>query len=106
MRSIARLNYMALDRPDLAVAARTLSQNMAAPRTGTAAGIKRAIRYSKKIPRGVRRVPGYDDGDGIRIWTGSDWAGDRTTRRSCSGGSLQIGDTTIHHWPKIQSNIA
>jgi hypothetical protein len=44
--------------------------------------------------------------DHLEVWTDSDWAGDIETRKSCSGGSMQLGGTTVHHWSKVQSNIA
>ena len=55
-RAIARINYMAQDRPDLAVVSRILSQGMATPYSGIRGGIKRAIRYLKRCPRCVLRV--------------------------------------------------
>ena len=42
----------------------------------------------------------------LDVWTDSDWAGDVETRKSCSGGSLQLGTSTIHHWSKLQANVA
>jgi hypothetical protein len=105
-RSIARINYMAQDRPDLSVAARILSQNMSQPRAGVLSVIKRVIRYLRKYPRGILEIRGDMGMEHIHIWTDSDWAGDHVSRRSCSGGSLQLGDTTVQHWSKLQSNIA
>ena len=51
-RAIARPNYMAMDRPDLRVCNRQLSQRMSSPVTGTVTGIKRVLRYRKNYPRG------------------------------------------------------
>ena len=40
------------------------------------------------------------------LYTDSDWAGDKETRRSTSGGCLMLGQHVISHWSKSQSNIA
>jgi hypothetical protein len=104
-RAIARINYMAQDRPDLSVAARVLSQGMAQPHEGIQVGIKRVIRYLARCPRCVLSV--YPDaGRGLEVWTDSDWAGDLSTRRSCSGGMLFLWGVPVLHWSKLQSNVA
>ena len=105
-RSIARINYMAQDRPDLSVAARILSQCMSRPREGVRACVKRVIRYLRRYPRCILEVTPTDAFDQLEVWTDSDWAGDVATRKSCSGGSLQLGGTTVQHWSKVQSNVA
>ena len=97
---------MAQDRPDLSVAARVLSQCMAHPREGVLQGVKRVIRYLRGRPRCVLLILTDGELDKIEVMTDSDWAGDVTTRKSCSGGSLQLGGTTVLHWSKLQSNVA
>ena len=52
-RAAARFNYVAQDRPDIAVAANQLARSMAAPREGDEKGIKRLIRYLVGSPRCV-----------------------------------------------------
>jgi hypothetical protein len=104
-RAIARVNYMAQDRPDLSVAARVLSQGMAHPHEGINVGIKRVIRYLAKCPRSVLKIC-PDEKRELDIWTDSDWAGDLETRRSCSGGMLFVHGVPLLHWSKLQSNVA
>ena len=60
-RGVARVNYMAQDRPDLSSVAKVMSQHMSKPREGIIHILKRCVRYLKKypvssslIPRGVR----------------------------------------------------
>jgi hypothetical protein len=104
-RAIARINYMAQDRPDLGVVSRILSQGMATPHAGIRVGIKRAIRYLKRCPRCVLRVTA-DLERSLELWTDSDWAGDVATRRSCSGGVVVWNGVPLTSWSKLQSNIA
>ena len=42
----------------------------------------------------------------ITLYTDSDWAGDKGTRKSTSGGVLLIGSHFIKSWSKGQSLIA
>ena len=82
-RSIARINYMAQDRPDLSAVAKTLSQYMAKPREGTVALVKRCVRYLKRHPQGALLVPRDrpEEDAGLETYTDSDWAGDIDSRR-------------------------
>ena len=107
-RSIARINYMAQDRPDLSAAAKVLSQYMAKPREGTVPLVKRCVRYIKKHPRGSLLFPRDrpDDELELKTFTDSDWAGDIDSRRSTSGGVVLFRGALLAHWSKTQSNIA
>ena len=105
-RAIARINFMAQDRPDLSVVARIMSQGMAQPREGVRQCVKRAIRYLRKFPRCILEVGSSESFGSLEVWTDSDWAGDSASRKSCSGGSLQLNGTTVQHWSKLQSNVA
>ena len=62
-------------------------------REGVLPAIKRVIRYLRRYHRCIIEISSDQ----------SDWAG---TRKSCSGGSLQLGTYTIHHWSKLQANVA
>ena len=88
---------MAQDRPDISVAARVLSQYMVGPREGVLPAIKRVIRYLRRYPRCIIEIDSDQQVKVLDVWTDSDWAGDVETRKSCSGGSLQLGTSTIHH---------
>ena len=50
-RAAARINYVALDRPDLSFASRVASSSMSNPKEGDDLLIKRIIRYLKGKPR-------------------------------------------------------
>ena len=107
-RSIARINYMAQDRPDLSAAAKAMSQHMAQPREGVMNSVKRCVRYLKKYPSCTMLVPrGVPEEDhNMTVWTDSDWAGDIASRRSTSGGVITYRGTIMSHWSKSQSNVA
>ena len=104
-RSIARINYMSLDRIDLSVVSRMLCQRMSSPTRGAEIGLKRVIRYIRGHPRGWCTMK-WDSGLNLKVMTDSDWAGDHEQRKSISGGGLFVGDNLIAHWSKMQSNVA
>jgi hypothetical protein len=104
-RAIARINFMAQDRADLAVVSRVLSQGMATPHAGICGGIKRVIRYLKQNPRCILRIS-IDRCRNIEAWTDSDWADDVVSRRSCSGGFVMWLGVVLAFWSKLQSNVA
>ena len=106
-RAIARMTYMSQDRPDLSVAARVMSQYMSKPREEIVPVIKRAIRYLKRYPRCRLVVPNkLSENFEISAWSDSDWASEQATRRSCSGGCIQVNGVTVGHWSKTQLNVA
>ena len=107
-RGIARINYMAQDRPDLSAAAKVMSQHMSKPRDGVVHLLKRCVRYLKKYPILENLIPHgvpADDHD-LVVWTDSDWAGDIASRRSTSGGLIVYRGAVLMHWSKMQSNVA
>ena len=107
-RGIARVNYMAQDRPDLTYAARELSRFMAVPTEGTKAGLSHVIRYLRLHPRCVQswRPEEFSDKPLVEVLTDSDWATDPVSRKSVSGGVVRFMGVTVSHWSKHQSSVA
>ena len=91
----ARFNYIALDRPDLSFASRVASSQMSCPNEGGDQLIKRVIRYLLGKPIVVIRYKFQEASEGITVFTYSDWAGDKATRKSTSGGVVCRGQHTI-----------
>lgn len=87
----ATLNYLALDRADLAYAAKEASRKMSRPAEEDFAMIKRATRYLKTKPRAVIWYKWQDQEAYVDAYTDSDWAGCRVTRKSTIGGALMCG---------------
>ena len=67
-RSIARINFMSQDRPDLCCAARILSKHMASPTDGRRHALIHVVKYLKGHARCVNKfyssIPD-EDGDGL-----------------------------------------
>ena len=115
----ARLNYLALDRADIAYAAKECARHMAQPCVGDWALLKHLGLYLLHHPRvilhyhwqanpetlagvsskrfGLEQVLGYTD---------SDWAGCPQTRKSTSGGAVMAGTHLLKTWSRTQATIA
>jgi len=105
-RGAARVNYMALDRADLAFAAKNLSKGMANPTVADVMKLKRTIRFLKGRPRAVMKFVWQDPVDELIGMTDSDWAGCTTTRKSTSGGLIFRGKHLLAHWSSTQATVA
>ena len=105
-RAAARINYVALDRPDLSFASRVASTRMSNIMEGDDQVIKRIIRNLEGKPRVAIWYQFQDESENITVFTDSDWAGDEVTRKSTSGGVVCRGSHAISWWCKLQSNIA
>ena len=102
----ARLNYLAHDRPDVRFAVSSICCAMASPTVRDLERLKRVLRYLKGRPRALCMYVWQEGTAPIRAWSDSDWAGDRTTRKSTSGVCLFIGRHFIKGMTKRQRVIA
>ena len=102
----ARMNYLAVDRPDIQYTSKVASQWMAKPCEQAWEIIKRAGRYLKGAPRLVQKFPWENYSSTLNGFADSDWAGDRTTLKSTSGGAVVWGSHTLKTWATSQSTIA
>jgi hypothetical protein len=88
-RAAARVNYIALDRPDLSFASRVAASKMSSPKEGDDMLIKRIVRYLQGKPQVAIHYGFQDSGQAVIVLTDSDWAGCVETRRSTSGGVVK-----------------
>ena len=78
-----------------------VQQHVSSPRE------KRLCRYVKGCPRCVLCYPWqHEESTNVKLTTGSDWANEARTRKSHSGGLLQIGHHLVQHWCRRQPVIA
>ena len=103
---VARCNYIAPDRPDIAYIVKELARSMANPRNGDWQRLKRLGRYLKGRPR-LQQIFEWQRGPiPIRMYSDAGWAGCRETKRSTTGGCVMLGKHTIKGWSKTQSLVA
>ena len=101
----ARGNYLSTDRPDIQYAAKEVCREMARPTRRGQKRLKRLARYLAKVPRVFWKFGWQRRQNHIKVYTDSDWAGCRKTRRSTSGGIIMIGDHLIKCWSRTQKTV-
>ena len=92
------------DRIDLQFASEEACKQMTNRRASGEARMQRIATYVLKYPT----VAWKNDRDEhvIDVFTDSDWAACRRSRRSTSGGVIVIDDGTVKHWSSRQATIA
>ena len=102
----ARVNYLSLDRPDIQYAARDVAKHMANPKEYDWNRLKRIARYLVGYPRFVQSFMWQEHPESLHTFTDSDWAGDKISRKSTSGGAAMYGRHMIKSWASTQQIIA
>ena len=102
----ARLNYLAADRADLQYASKCHSTGMAKPTVEDWDLIKKTARYLKYRPRMVQLFKFESGSSVLHGFADSDWAGERPSMKSTSGGALVWGTSLLKSWSITQSTIA
>ena len=103
---VARCNYLAPDRPDIAFTVKELARAMAKPTRGDLQRLKRLARYLKGKPRLTMRYAWQPAQTTVTTYSDADWAGCRKTRKSTTGGCIMLGAHCIKAWSKTQALIA
>ena len=85
--AVARCNYLAADRFEIAFTTKELCRSMSSPSVDDLAASRRLCKFLKGLPRLVQRVDFAEyPPTAINAYVDSDWAGCRRTRKSTSGG--------------------
>ena len=105
-RAAARLNYLALDRPDIGFATKEIARCMANPRDVDGNLIKRVLRYLIGTPICIYDYVWQQKQNVLKVFADSDWAGCKRTRRSTSGGMIVNGKHLIQHWSSTQAFVS
>jgi hypothetical protein len=102
----ARLNYLALDRPDIQYGVKELMRKMSKPEADDVKALKRVARYLIGVPRLGQVFHWQRRPREVRVYVDSDFAGCHKTRKSTSGGAVTWGNGTLKTWSKTQTVIA
>ena len=96
---VARGNYMSQDRSDCQCAVKELSRSMSNPSTQDEKWLHRFARYllDKSRHEIVIKYQANFNGNAyaVNAWSDTDFAGCKVTRKSTSGGTIQLGTHTI-----------
>ena len=104
--TVARAKYLSTDRPDIQFAVKKLATGMSSPTNKNWQELKILGRYLKGKPRLTIKYDWQDPINVLTSFSDSDWAGDRKSRKSTSGGIISAGSHYIKSWSKNQSVIA
>ena len=96
------LNYVAADRADIAFAVKELAQKMVTPTSRDLEKMKRLGRYLVSNRSKALVFPWGLVLEDLRVFTDSDWAGCKLTRKSTSGGAVLVGGVCVKSWSKTQ----
>jgi hypothetical protein len=103
----ARCNYLAQDAPDMQFAAKEVCRDMAKPTRESWRKLKILARFVLEREAVIWRFDWQDDADVVlSVFSDSDWAGCRKTRRSTSGGAVLVGSHCLRTWSSTQAPVA
>ena len=77
----ARANYLSQDRTDIQFATKEASSTMANPVASDKEKVKRIVRYLVGRPRAVMCYPWQEMPSELSVFSDSEWAGCRSTRK-------------------------
>ena len=99
----ARVSYLSADRPDIQFTSKSLCKFMSKPRQFDWVGMKRLARYLLRAKRSRQTFAWQPKLTEVTTFTDSDWGGDRRTRKSTSGGIMQLGKHVVKSWSTSQT---
>ena len=103
----ARTNYCAADCAPIQFATKEVCRDMANPTVKGHEKMKKLARYMLHFEAAVFEYWWHDEKEtAVKVFTDSDWAGCRKTRRSTSGGAIQLGGHTLRTWATTQPTVA
>ncbi len=102
----ARLNFMALDCPDVQFATKEICREMSSPNRSSWTRIKRLARYLLDRVRTVYKYEWLYEDPEMDLYTDSDWAGCRRTRKSTTGGAAMRGPHCLKTWSVTQGPVS
>ena len=105
---ISEGDVLIADRGDITYAVKEVCRSMSNARECDVGKLKRIGKYLNRYPRVVQRFPWWtDEGDTqeVKVFSDSDWAGRRRSRKNTSGGVMLWNGCTLKGWSKTQTNL-
>lgn len=101
----AKANYLSADRPECQFGSKEVCRSMSKPTELGAEALKRIGRYLVKRPRLVYKFPYQKHIDALDVYADTDHCGCLKTRKSTSGGCVQLGQHLLKSWSSTQPTI-
>jgi hypothetical protein len=102
----ARMNYYAVDAPNIQFSTKEVCRRMATPTVGAWSMAKRLGRYILGTHKVTWEYPWQNKQEEVNVYADSDWAGCGVTRKSTSGGVIMLGMHCLKTWSSTQPVIA
>ena len=102
----ARGNYLGQDRMDIQFAAKEISRFMSKPEEQDWGAAERLARYLKNHRRVVIEHGHQEMPSKVVVWSDTDFAGCRRTRKSTSGGVVMFGSHCLKTYSHTQETVA
>ena len=102
----ARMNFVAVDMPDIQFSVKEVCRLMATPRTTSWVPLKRIARYLVSRPKVFWEFHWCEEYGPWKVVTDSDWAGCSRTRKSTSAGVIMLGSHCVKTWSRGQEATA
>ena len=102
----ARANYLTQDRPDITSSTKELGRQFAIPNRDSYATLGMVVRYLIGLPRLVYVYDWQAMPEGLDVYTGTDFAGCKTTRSRTSGGTVMFDSNCVRHWATTQTTLS
>ena len=103
---VARCLFLSQDRADVTFIVNELCQKMSSPNQQSLAKLKRLSRYLKRERQWGHVFEYGKMAEELAVFTDSDWAGCKETRKSSSAGVLMLGGHTMKAYTRKQKVIA
>ena len=105
-RIVGKSQFLAPRRPDIAFATNRLARSLAKPSKSDIIASERLLRYLRVYARFRTEASSAKESSTLTVFTDSDWAGDRPTRKSVSSWVIMLGGSLISAGARTQSVIA
>ncbi|XP_062550086.1 uncharacterized protein LOC134214792 [Armigeres subalbatus] len=93
--AVGGLLYIAVcARPDIAASTAILGRRFSSPTEADWTAVKRVVRYLKATKNWRLRL-GNENQDGLLAFSDSDWAGDKSTRKSTTGYVIYLNGAAV-----------
>ena len=104
---MGQLLFISHDRMDIQLATKEVAEAMAHPIVADEARVRRIVRYLRDRPSMLLYFEiGGSMPERISVTVDADWGSDASSRRSTSGGMLQIGSALLLSWSRTQHSVS
>ena len=103
---VGKLLYICQERADVMYSVKETARKITCPTESDEMDLKRIVRYLKGVPSAKSPIEIVTPPKFVNVHTDSDWAGQATTCKSTSGGTVQWRNATLTTWSRTQQTVS